>query len=169
MVVGGGPTGVELAGRSRTSLATPSRVSTGASIPGSARIRLVEGLERLLPSYPKDLSEAARRQLEELGVEVRTGQKVTAVDEEGITAGCERPLARTVLWGAGVAASSLARALGVPLDRAGRVKVGALTCPSPGTWRWWVAGDSRWRSRRRAGARGGPGRHPGWAPRRRPD
>jgi NADH dehydrogenase len=88
---------------------------------------LIEGHQRVLSSYPEDLSEKARRQLEALGVEVRTGCRVTAIDENGVSftgpAGEERLPARTVIWSAGVAASPIGKALGVPLDRAGRVIV----------------------------------------------
>jgi NADH dehydrogenase len=84
---------------------------------------LLEALPNVLPPYTPSLQQAARRQLEKLGVEVRTGAKVTAIDAEGVTVGGERIASRTVLWGAGVAASPLARTLGAPLDRAGRVEV----------------------------------------------
>jgi NADH dehydrogenase len=123
VVVGAGPTGVELAG----ALSEIARHTLAADFrhiaPASARVVLVEAAGRVLPPFSERLSAAARRQLERLGVEVRTGAPVTAVDEEGVTAGGERIEARTVLWGAGVAASPLARSLGVPLDRAGRVHV----------------------------------------------
>jgi NADH dehydrogenase len=84
---------------------------------------LVEAAPRVLPAYPEKLSLAARRQLERLGVEVHVGAKVTAIDPDGVRVGAERIDAATVLWGAGVAASPLARTLGAPLDRAGRVAV----------------------------------------------
>lgn len=125
VVVGGGPTGVELAG-AITEIARGTLASDFRRIhPESARVVLVEAAPRVLPPYPESLSAAARRQLEKLGVEVRTGAPVTAIDEAGVTVGGERIPARTVLWGAGVSASPLARTLGVPLDRAGRVKVEA--------------------------------------------
>jgi NADH dehydrogenase len=124
MVVGGGPTGVELAGTlaevSRQTLAKDFRHIDTAS----ARVILVEGAARLLGAYPEDLSARARQQLERLGVTVWTGLQVTAIDADGVCIGPERIHARTVLWAAGVAASPLARTLGVPLDRAGRVPVG---------------------------------------------
>jgi NADH:ubiquinone reductase (H+-translocating) len=123
VIVGGGPTGVELAG----ALAEISRETLAMDFrridPASARIILVEGLPRVLPTYPADLSEAAKRQLVKLGVEVHTNAKVTAIDPRGVVLGTERIEARTVIWAAGVAASPLARALCVPLDRAGRVIV----------------------------------------------
>lgn len=130
VVVGGGPTGVELAG----ALAEVARHALARDFrnidPTSARVILLEGLPRILPTYPQDLSEKARRQLERLGVEVRTGSLVTRLDQGGVEVGAERISTRTILWAAGVQASPLARSLGVPLDRAGRVLVHAdLTIP----------------------------------------
>jgi NADH:ubiquinone reductase (H+-translocating) len=123
VVVGGGPTGVELAGAlgeiSRLSLAHDFRNFD----PRLAKVILVEGLPRLLTAYPEKLSAKAKRSLERLGVDVRTSTLVTEVHANGVRAGEEWIGARTVLWGAGVAASPLARSLGVPLDRAGRVPV----------------------------------------------
>jgi len=122
-IIGAGPTGVELAGAlaeiSRHALADEFRRID----PSQARVVLLEGLYSVLPAYAAELSQAARAQLEHLGVEVRTGARVTAVDASGVTLGDERITARTVLWAAGVQASPLARTLGVPLDRAGRVRV----------------------------------------------
>ncbi len=123
VIIGGGPTGVELAG----ALAEISHNSLKGDFqnidPTQARIILMEGLDRILPAYPEDLSEKARRSLERLGVEVRTGTRVTNIDETGVYIGEEHIPARTVLWAAGVAASPVARSLGVELDRAGRVPV----------------------------------------------
>jgi NADH dehydrogenase len=140
VVVGAGPTGVELAG-TLAEIAHHTLAREFRRIdPGSARIILVEGTDRVLPSYPPDLSASARRQLESLGVEVRTGSLVTALDDTGVGLGEERIAARTVLWAAGVAASPLGRALGAPVDRAGRVKVQPdLTVP--GHADVFVAGD----------------------------
>jgi NADH dehydrogenase len=84
---------------------------------------LVENAPRVLTAYSETLSARAKRSLERLGVEVRTGTMVTDVQERGVRAGAQWIAARTVLWAAGVAASPLARSLGVPLDRAGRVAV----------------------------------------------
>ncbi len=140
VIVGAGPTGVELAGAiaeiARHTLASEFRRID----PRHARVLLLEGIGRVLPAYPADLSDAARRQLEALGVEVRTNALVTGIDEAGVTIGEERVPARTVLWGAGVAASPLARALGAPLDRAGRVKAN-LDLTLPGRQHVYVAGD----------------------------
>lgn len=123
VVIGGGPTGAEMAGAiaevSRHTLARDFRRFD----PGEARILLLEGTDRILPSYPPELSRKARRQLERLGVEVRTDTLVTAVDEEGVEAGGERITSRVVVWAAGVAASPLGATLGAETDRAGRVRV----------------------------------------------
>ncbi len=123
VVVGGGPTGVEMAG----ALAEIARHTLPGDFrhidPKSARVVLVEAGPRVLPAYPPDLSESARRQLEALGVHVWTGAAVTGVDAEGVQMGADRLAARTVVWAAGVEASPLARSLGVQLDRAGRVRV----------------------------------------------
>src|SRR4029450_8616354 len=91
--------------------------------PGAAEIFLLEGGPRILPSFPEELSESARRQLVELGVEVRTGAQVTGIDERGVYLGEELIKSATVIWGAGVRATALTEALAVPLDRAGRVLV----------------------------------------------
>ncbi len=122
-IVGGGPTGVELAG----AIAEISRhvlVDDFRHIdPREARIVLVEAGPRVLPSYTAESSENARRELSRLGVEVRTGAPVTAVDATGIGVGSERIDTATVLWAAGVAASGIGGFLGAPLDRNGRVVV----------------------------------------------
>ena len=140
VIVGGGPTGVEMAG----ALAEISRHGMRDDFrridPRTARVILVEGLDRVLPAYPLDLSVKARRQLEGLGVEVWTGTRVTGIDQDGVTLGKERLHARTVVWAAGVAASPLARTLGVELDKAGRVKV-AKDLSLPGHPEVFIAGD----------------------------
>jgi NADH dehydrogenase len=123
VVIGGGPTGVELAGAlaeiSRETIARDFRLID----PTKARIVLVEAGPRLLASFPAPLSVHAGTALARLGVEVRTGAPVTQVTHDAVWLGGEQIRARTVLWAAGVAASPLARSLGVPLDRAGRVLV----------------------------------------------
>jgi len=123
VIVGGGPTGVELAGAlaeiARQTLAEEFR----AIRTEQARIILMEGAPAILPAFPERLREAARRALEKLGVEVRTGTAVTNIAAGVVDAGGERFEAATVLWAAGVAASSLGRSLGAPVDRAGRVYV----------------------------------------------
>ncbi len=123
VVIGGGPTGVELAGTlAEIARHTLPREFRHADV-RSARVHLVEAGPRVLPAMPPELSEKTRVQLLKLGVEVHTGQPVTAIDADGVTLGGTRIGSRTVLWAAGVAASPLGRQLGVPTDRAGRVPV----------------------------------------------
>jgi NADH dehydrogenase len=125
LIVGAGATGVELAG----TLAEIARHTLKREFrhidPAAAKILLVEAGPRVLPAFPPSLSEKAQRQLERLGVRVRTAHAVTGLDERGVWIGEERIAGRTVLWAAGVAASPLGAALGVAVDRAGRVSVTA--------------------------------------------
>ncbi len=123
VVIGGGPTGVELAGQIAEIARHTLKGEFRRIDPHSARVVLVEGGSRILNAYPPDLSTKAQLQLERLGVTTWVGRMVTGVDAEGVSLGTERITARTLIWAAGVAASPLARTLGVPLDRAGRVKV----------------------------------------------
>jgi len=123
VIVGGGPTGVEMAG-AIAELANRALAEDFRSIdPRAARIILVEAAPRLLTPFDPPLSEAARTSLEQLGVEVRLGTPVTALDGAGVSVGTERIEARTVIWGAGVIASPAGEWLGAETDRAGRVKV----------------------------------------------
>jgi len=123
VIVGGGATGVEMAG-AIAELANRALAADFRAIdPRSARIILVEAAPRLLTPFDPSLSEAAKRSLEQLGVNVRLGATVTAVDAEGVSIGAERIEARTVIWGAGVMASPAGSWLGAPTDRAGRVEV----------------------------------------------
>jgi NADH:ubiquinone reductase (H+-translocating) len=123
VVVGAGPTGVELSG-ALCEIAQHALASDFRHInPAQARVILLEGSDRVLPPYTPALAEKARQQLVKLGVDVQTGQKVTGIDSEGVDIGERRISARTVLWAAGVMGSGFGRALGVPLDRAGRVLV----------------------------------------------
>jgi NADH dehydrogenase len=123
VVVGGGPTGVEMAG-AIAELANRALAKDFRSIdPRCARVILVEAAPRLLTPFEPSLSEAAKRSLEQLGVEVRLGTPVTTVDGEGVSVGAERIESRTVVWGAGVMASPAGRWLGAATDRAGRVRV----------------------------------------------
>ncbi len=123
VIIGGGATGVELAG-SLSEISHHALVRDFQNIdPSQARILLVEGAAQVLPTYPENLSIRARKSLERLGVEVRTGVRVTKIDETGVYIGDEHIPARTKLWAAGVAASPIARSLGGELDRAGRVMV----------------------------------------------
>jgi NADH dehydrogenase len=123
VIVGGGPTGVELAG-AIAEISKQVMVSDFRAIdPRESRIILVEAGPRILPMYPEDLSAKADESLRKLGVEVRTLSPVTEISEWGARVGGNEVRAATVLWAAGVEASPLARTLGVPLDRAGRVLV----------------------------------------------
>lgn len=141
VVVGAGPTGVELAG-AIAEVAHHALVGEYDLVdPRQARVVLVEGGDRVLPALPAASSAAARRQLESLGVEVRTGAVVTAVDSGGVTlAGGERIEAATVLWAAGVEASPVGALLGVDCDRVGRVIVEA-DLSLPGRPEVFVVGD----------------------------
>jgi NADH dehydrogenase len=150
VVVGGGPTGVELSGALGEIANDTLRRDFRSIRPHEARIVLVEALPRLLPTYPERRSASARRQLERLGAAVRTDTRVVGIDEHGVTVatsdGTEQRIpARTVLWAAGVLASGFARttawATGVETDRAGRVLVGPdLTIP--GRPEIFVIGDA---------------------------
>jgi NADH dehydrogenase len=124
VVVGGGPTGVELAG----ALGEMSRFTLARDFkhidPAHARVILIEAGPRILPSFPESLAKRAMRDLEALGVQVWTGAPVTRVDATGVEVGRERIEAATTLWAAGVAASPLGKALGLATDRLGRVQVG---------------------------------------------
>src|SRR5206468_10375682 len=108
--------------------------------PRSARVLLAEAGPRLLPAFDAGLAEKTERSLRALGVEVLTGSPVTAIDATGVSIGERRVAARIVLWAAGVAASPLARSLGAPLDRAGRVPV-APDLTLPGHPAVFVIGD----------------------------
>jgi len=123
VLVGAGPTGVELAG-AIAELAKASLVHDFRRInPAEARIVLIEAGSRILPSFPPSLSAATQRALEQLGVEVRLGKAVTLCDAEGVVVAGERIAARNILWAAGVAASPAATWLNVAADRAGRIEV----------------------------------------------
>jgi NADH:ubiquinone reductase (H+-translocating) len=140
VVVGGGPTGVELAG----AIADLSRDILHSDFHRvrrqELRVVLVEAGPRILAAFDPSLSEKARVQLEDLGVEVRTGVRVEGIDAHGVRIAGEPIAAATVLWGAGVRPSPLAGALGVPLDRSGRVIVSA-DCSIPGHPEAFVVGD----------------------------
>ena len=139
-IVGGGPTGVELAG-TLAEIARHTLKNEFRNInPSDARVRLIEAGPRVLSSFPEDLSEKARQQLHKLGVEVSTGTAVTDINGSGYRLGEQFIPARTVVWAAGVAASPLAKSLDVPLDRAGRVPV-EKDLSVPGFPHVFVAGD----------------------------
>lgn len=123
VLVGAGPTGVEMAG-AIAELAHKALASDFRHIdPASARIMLVEAAPRILGAFPESLASKSQRALNRLGVEVRTHAPVEAIDSEGVVIAGERLAARTVIWTAGVAASPAGRWLGAEMDRAGRVKV----------------------------------------------
>jgi len=140
VIVGAGPTGVELAGAMAEIARTVLREDFRHIDTSAARIMLLEAADRVLPPYPPELSAAARRQLEKLGVEVRTGATVTGIEPGIIRIGDEALAAENVFWAAGVAASPLGRTLGAETDRAGRVRVGP-DCSLPGHPGVFVIGD----------------------------
>jgi NADH dehydrogenase len=130
VIIGGGPTGVELAG----AIAEIARYTLAKDFrhidPSHSRVVLVEGEPRLLAAFPEDLSRSAQKQLVDLGVEVRTGIHATNLTDEGVQVGNEFIPCRVKIWAAGNTASFVGKTLGVPVDRAGRVLVNAdLTIP----------------------------------------
>jgi len=140
VVIGGGPTGVELAG----AIAEMSRFTLARDFrsidPRLSRVILIEGAPRILGAFYPELSAAAAASLAKLGVQIETGCLVTKVDGEGVEAGGTRIPAATVIWAAGVKACALATSLGVPLDPQGRVFVGE-DLSVPGYPRLFVLGD----------------------------
>lgn len=139
-IVGGGPTGVELAGAIKEIAAQTIPDDFRFIDTTTTRVILLEGEPRLLSAFPPELSERARRDLESMGVELRLATRVTDVTEGGVKVGDEFVPARTVFWAAGVKGSPLGKTLGVPLDRAGRVIVGP-DCAIPGHPEVFVVGD----------------------------
>jgi NADH:ubiquinone reductase (H+-translocating) len=140
VLVGGGATGVELAG----SMAHLARVSLRGNFrridSAQTSIILLDGGNRVLPTFAESLSKKATRRLEKLGVKVMTGMKVEKVDEQGVIAGGQRIPSATVLWTAGVTASPVVKTLGVPTDRAGRLPVDSFLM-LPGVSGVFAAGD----------------------------
>jgi len=123
VIVGGGPTGVEMAG-ALSEMADATLADEFRCIdPRSARIVLLDAAPRLLMSYPEKLARKAQAKLEQLGIEVRLGHSVELVDAEGVVANSQRIRSRCVIWAAGVHASPAGVWLGAETDRAGRVKV----------------------------------------------
>jgi NADH dehydrogenase len=140
VIVGGGPTGVELAG-TLAEIARHAFTDEFNSIdPKRTRIILLEGGSRILPAYPEDLSRSAEKQLRGLGVEVHTSTMVTGVEPAAVHMGSNILPAAVILWAAGVAASPLGRKLGAPVDRAGRVLVNP-DLSIPGHPETFVIGD----------------------------
>src|SRR5256885_2145488 len=130
VIIGGGPTGVEMAG----AIAEIARYTLAKDFrhidPSQARVILVESEPRVLAAFPEDLQISAMKQLHDLGVEIRTGVHATNLTEDGLNVGDEYIPSRVKIWAAGNNASSVGRSLGAPVDRAGRVMVKAdLTIP----------------------------------------
>ncbi|HSK18772.1 MAG TPA: NAD(P)/FAD-dependent oxidoreductase [Longimicrobiales bacterium] len=140
VIVGAGPTGVELAGAMAEIARQVMPQDFRAIDTKATRILLLEGVNRVLPTYPPELSAKAQRQLEKLGVEVRTGAMVTDIGGDHVNIGDERIDAENVFWAAGVSASKLGARLGVETDKAGRVLV-RPDCSVPGHPEVFVAGD----------------------------
>ncbi|MEM6304817.1 MAG: NAD(P)/FAD-dependent oxidoreductase [Pseudomonadota bacterium] len=141
VIVGGGPTGVEMAG----AIAELAHVTLSGDFrrikPQDARILLIEGGPRVLPAFPEDLSDRAQRSLEELGVDVRTGVMVEHIAEDHVVAGGEVMPTATTIWAAGVKVADLGRWLGVETDKVGRVAV-ADDLTVPGKPELSVIGDA---------------------------
>ena len=141
VLVGGGPTGVELAGTLAEIARQTLRDEFRSIDTRQARIVLVEAGETILPTFPARLRDSARKTLTQLGIDVLEQTKVTGVDDRGVLLGADRIPAGTVLWAAGVTASPLVRSLGVPLDRAGRAIV-ERDLSIPGHPEVFVVGDA---------------------------
>jgi NADH:quinone reductase (non-electrogenic) len=141
VIVGGGPTGVEMAGAIAELAHKALAMDFRSMDPASARILLVEAAPRLLLSFPEDLAERATRALQHLGVEIRTNSPVEKIDTDGVWMKGEFIPAKTVLWAAGVIISPLVKALQCELDKAGRVSV-APDLSLPGHPRVFVIGDA---------------------------
>jgi NADH dehydrogenase len=140
VIVGAGPTGVELAGAMAEIARTVLREDFRHIDTSAARILLLEGADRVLPTYPPELSARAQRQLERLGVEVRTGALVTSIEPGVVRLGDQQLEATNTFWAAGVAASPLGATLGAELDRVGRVRV-EPDCSIAGHPEVFVIGD----------------------------
>jgi NADH:ubiquinone reductase (H+-translocating) len=139
-LVGGGPTGVELAASMAQMAKATLRGNFRRIDPAKTSIVLLEGGNRILPTFAESLSRKAARRLEKLGVKVMTGTKVDKVDEQGVIAGGQRIPSATVLWTAGVTASSVVKTLGVTTDRAGRLPVDSFLM-LPGVSGVFAVGD----------------------------
>ena len=141
VLVGGGPTGVEMAGALAVLVRKSLRSQFRRIDPTSARIVLVDMASRVLGTFAEDVSAAAKQRLERLGVEVRLGHAVDLIDEDGVVVNGERILSKTVIWTAGVAPSPAGRWLNVETDRAGRVKI-QQDLTVPGHPEIFVLGDT---------------------------
>jgi NADH dehydrogenase FAD-containing subunit len=130
VLVGAGPTGVEMAGALAVLVRSTLRSEFRRIEPGSARVVLVDAGHRVLQQFSEDLSAAAKKRLENLGVDVRLGHPVDQIDADGVVVAGERIVSKTVIWTAGVAPSPAGKWLGVETDRAGRVRIqNDLTVP----------------------------------------
>jgi len=141
ILVGAGPTGVEMASALAILVRTTLKSDFRRIDPASARIVLVDMAPRVLPPFSEDLSAAAKRRLEDLGVEVKLGHSVDRIDADGIVVAGERIASKTVIWTAGVAPSPAGRWLNVETDRAGRVRV-QKDVSVPGYPEIFVVGDT---------------------------
>ena len=141
VIVGGGPTGVELAGVMPAIARRGMRPDFRRVDPAGVRVLLLEGGPRLLPTFPERLSERALRDLQGLGVTCRTSARVTRITPDAVYVGDERIPTRTVFWAAGNVASPLVRTMGVEVDRAGRAVV-ASDLSVPGRPNVFVIGDA---------------------------
>ena len=141
VLVGAGPTGVEMAAALAVMVQTTLRSEFRRIDPRSARIVLLDMANRVLGTFAEEISDAAKRRLEQLGVEVRLGHGVDQIDGDGVTVAGERIASKTVIWTAGVTPSPAGKWLGVDTDRAGRVKV-EHDCSVPGHPEIFVVGDT---------------------------
>lgn len=141
ILVGAGPTGVEMAGALGVLVRTTLKSDFRRIDPASARIVLVDMAPRVLPPFSEDLSKAARQRLEKLGVEVRLGHSVDQIDADGIVVAGERIASKTVIWTAGVAPSPAGKWLRAETDRAGRVRT-QKDLTVPGHPEIFVVGDT---------------------------
>src|SRR6266852_5360493 len=141
VLVGAGPTGVEMAAALAVLVRTTLKSEFRRIDPTTARIVLVDMAPRVLPTFSEDLSTAAKKRLQELGVEVRLGHSVDRIDADGIVVAGERIASKTVIWTAGVAPSPAGKWLNVETDRAGRVRV-QPNLSVPGHPEIFVVGDT---------------------------
>jgi NADH dehydrogenase len=141
VLVGGGPTGVELAGVLPEMCRRAFRADFRRIDTAKVRVVLLEGGDRVLPTFPISLSQRATRDLQKLGVEVRTGARVTAIDKDGVSIGTERIESHSIFWAAGNLASPLTKSLNTALDKSGHVLVDA-DLSLPGDERVFVIGDA---------------------------
>ena len=140
VVIGGGPTGVELAGAFAELTRTVLHKDFDRIDPTKARVILIEGSDHILSPFPPELRESALRQLQRLGVEVRLGRRVEAVRDGELVASGELIRADNIVWGAGVGGAPITRKLGLELDRGGRIKV-LPDCSVPGHPEVFAIGD----------------------------